>query len=82
MGIKKFTGTFIEVLQDMSDKAFQRVIAIFIDGNQFLYGVLELLRAKCVKDNATGNYTIDTTDDSFWQLLGSIMQGVYPSVNH
>jgi hypothetical protein len=49
MGIKKFTGIFISPMQDRSSEAFSKVVAIFIDGNQFLYSVINMLKKASIK---------------------------------
>lgn len=72
MGIKKLTGIFLEPLPDMSDKAHQRVVAIYIDGNQFLYNVIDMLKAKSVQQSP-GCYTVESllpmTNDDFWDMM-------------
>ena len=70
MGIKKFTSTFIEQLTDYSQLAFREVEAVFIDGNQFIYGVVDGLRKRATKASTDLYVLEDVHDDvSFWTLV-------------
>lgn len=68
MGIKKFTGTFIEPLSNVSETAYKKVVAAFIDGNQFLYFVLGLISKKCIKKDDT-LFQYDKDETSFWKEI-------------
>jgi hypothetical protein len=74
MGIKKYTGTFIEPVKGVTDDAHRKVMAIFIDANQFLYGVVDLLKSKCTKvdDN---NYIFESRGE-FWQYVDGLAKQI------
>jgi hypothetical protein len=75
MGIKKFTGGFIEGLNDYSEKALFEIIALFIDGNQFIYGVLDILKKRLDK-KSDNEYVFQGTNTDFWKLISDLCREV------
>lgn len=79
MGIKKFTSSFIKPLPDCATLALVHVSATFIDGNQFVYSVIEMLKKASSKksdnlyvlEKLPGDFRFDgtSTEEIFWQLV-------------
>ena len=75
MGIKKFTGTFIEPLPTVNGTAYHKVVAIYIDSNQFLYSVVNNLKSLCTKRDEN-NYSYNGEESDFWQQIDAMCKSV------
>jgi hypothetical protein len=75
MGIVKYTGIFIANLVDQIERALREVNAVFIDGNQFVYSVVDLLKKNTI-GILTNTYMWRGTAEEFDTLLYQLIKEV------